>query len=134
DDLGLAQTVEDLAVEQLVAKAGVEAFNVAVLPGAASLDVSGLGADSCDPLLHGLGDELRSVVGADVTGDATQDEEVGQNVDHIDRCERAADAYPQAFMGELLEHVQHPIFASVMGAVLDEVVGPDMIALLWPQP
>jgi hypothetical protein len=61
------------------------------LPRTASLDVSGLGADSCDPFLHGLGDELRSVVGADVPGDATQDEEVGQNVDHIDRFEFAGD-------------------------------------------
>ena len=134
DDLGFAQTVEDLAVEQLIAKASVEAFDVAVLPRTASLNVSGLDADSSDPFLHGLGDELRSVVGADVTGDATQDEEVGQNVDHIDRLELAADADRQAFMGELVEHVEHPIFASVMGAVLDEVVGPDMIALLWPQP
>ena len=40
----------------------------------------------------------------------------------------------QAFMAELVEHVEHPILASVMGAVLDEVVGPDMIALLRPQP
>jgi hypothetical protein len=32
DDLGLAQTVESLAVEQLIAKAGVEALDVAVLP------------------------------------------------------------------------------------------------------
>jgi hypothetical protein len=35
DDLGLAQSVENLAVEQLNAKAGVEALDVAVLPGAA---------------------------------------------------------------------------------------------------
>jgi hypothetical protein len=34
DDLGLAQSVEDLAVEQLIAKSGVEALDVAVLPGA----------------------------------------------------------------------------------------------------
>jgi hypothetical protein len=134
DDLSFSEGVEDLAIEQLIAKAGVEALDVAVLPRTASLDVSGLGAASCNPFLHGLGDELRSVVGADVTGDATQDEEVGQNVDHIDRLELAADADRQAFMGELVEHVEHPIFASVMGAVLDEVVGPDMIALLWPQP
>ena len=33
DDLGLAQSVEDLAVEQLIAKAGVEALDVAVLLG-----------------------------------------------------------------------------------------------------
>jgi hypothetical protein len=42
------------------------------------LDASGLGADSRDPFLHGPGDELRSVVGPDVTGNAPQDEEVGQ--------------------------------------------------------
>ncbi len=69
-----------------------------------------------------------------MTGDATQDEEVGQNVDHIDRLELAGDTDRQAFMGELVEHVEHPILASVMGTVLDEVVGPDMIALLRAQP
>jgi hypothetical protein len=37
-----------------------------------------------------------------------------------------------AFMGELVEHVEHPVFASLVGAVLDKVVGPDMIALLRP--
>src|SRR5512132_2324907 len=134
DDLGLAQSVEDLAVEQLIAKAGVEALDVAVLPGAAALDVSGLGTDSRDPFLHGLGDELRSVVGPDVSGDAPQDEEVGQNVDHIDRLELAGNTDRQAFMGELVEHVEHPILASIVGAVLDKVVGPDMIAVLRPQP
>jgi hypothetical protein len=62
------------------------------------LDVSGLGADNRDPFLHGLGDELRSVVGADVSGNAPQDEEVGQNFDHIDRLEFAGDrAYGHVF-------------------------------------
>src|SRR6266478_4242573 len=81
DDLGLAQSVENLAVEQLIAKAGVETLDVAVLPGAAPLDVGGLGTDSRDPFLHRLGNELRSVVGPDVSGNAPQDEQVGQNVD-----------------------------------------------------
>ena len=49
DDLGLAQSVEDFAVEQLVAQASVEALDVAVLPGAAPLDVGGLGTDNRDP-------------------------------------------------------------------------------------
>jgi hypothetical protein len=42
--------------------------------------------ERCDVIreLHRLGDELRSVVGPDVSGNAPQDE-VGQNVDHIDR-------------------------------------------------
>jgi len=134
DDLGLAQSVENLAVEQLIAKAGVEALDVAVLPRAAPLDVGGLGTDNRDPFLHRLGDELRSVVGADVSGNAPQDEEVGQNVDHIDRLELAGDTDRQAFMAELVEHVEHPVPASIVGAILDEVIGPHMIALLRPQP
>src|SRR5262249_33194038 len=103
-------------------------------PGAAPLDVGGFGTDSRDPLLHCLGHELRSVVGPDVSGKAPQDEQVGQNVDHIDRLELAGDTDRQAFMGELVEHVEHPVLASLVGAVLDKVVGPDMIALLRPQP
>jgi hypothetical protein len=76
DDSGLSERVEDFAVEQLVAKARVEALDVTVLPRTAPLDVSGVGADRSDPFLHGLGHELRSVVGADVSGNAMLDEEV----------------------------------------------------------
>jgi hypothetical protein len=39
DDLGLAQSVENFAVEQLITKAGIEALDVAILPGTAALDV-----------------------------------------------------------------------------------------------
>jgi hypothetical protein len=134
DDLGLAQSVENLAVEQLIAKAGIEALDVAVLPGAAPLDVGGLGTDSRDPVLHRLGDELRSVVGPDVTGNAAQDEQVGQNVDDIDCFELAGDTDRQAFVGKLVNDIEHPISASIVGAVLDKVVGPDVIAVLRPQP
>ena len=42
-----------------------------------------------------------------------QDEEVGQNVDHIDRLELAGNTDRQAFMAELVEHVEHPILASI---------------------
>jgi hypothetical protein len=37
-------------------------------------------------------------------------------------------------MGELVKHVEHPVPASIVGAVLDEVIGLDMVALLRPQP
>jgi hypothetical protein len=43
--LGLGEAVEDLAVEQFVAKLRVEALAVAVLPRASGLDERGLRAD-----------------------------------------------------------------------------------------
>lgn len=37
-------------------------------------------------------------------------------------------------MGELVDHIEHSIFSSIVGAVLDEVIGPDVIAALGTQP
>jgi hypothetical protein len=34
---------------------------------------------------------------------------------------------------ELIDHIEHPVLAAIMGAVLDEVVGPDMVGMLGPQ-
>jgi len=134
DDLGFSQRVEDLAVEQLVAQARVEAFDVTILPRAARCDVGGLCTDRGDPLLHGFGYKLRSIVGADVTRDAAQDKEIGQHVDYIDGLELAGDPDRQAFMGELIDDVEHSVLPSIVGAILDKVVGPDVVAMLRPQP
>ena len=92
DDLGLAQGVEDLAVEQLVTQARVEALDEPVLPRAAGGDVGGLCADGGDPLLHRLGNELRAVVRTDMPGNAAQDEQTRQHIDDVDRFEPARHA------------------------------------------
>ena len=59
-NLGLLQGVEDLAVEEFVPQPGIEAFDIAVLPGTARRDVGGLGTHRGDPRLHRLGDEFRA--------------------------------------------------------------------------
>jgi hypothetical protein len=61
DDLGFGEAVEDLTVEQFVAKLRVEALAVAVLPRTSWFDEGGLRADRGNPLPHSLGDELRAV-------------------------------------------------------------------------
>ena len=133
-DLRLSERVEDLAIEQFITQAGVEALDKAVLPWAAWFDVGGPGANGCDPVLHSFGDELGSVVGADVPRNAAQDEEVGQQVDDVDRSEPARHADGQALMGELVDDVEHADLAPVVSAVLDKVVGPDVITVLGPEP
>ena len=65
---------------------------------------------------------------------ATQNEQIGQHINHIDGLELTGDPDHQAFMAELVDHVEHSIFPSVVGAVYDEVVGPDVIAVLGTQP
>jgi len=133
DDLGLAQRVEDFAIEQFITQACVEALDVTIFPGTAWLDIGRLCTNRCDPLLHSLGHKLRPVVRPNVARDAAQDEEIGQHVDHIDGLELAGNPDRQAFVGELVDHIEHSIFPSIVGAVLDEVVGPDVIAVLGTQ-
>src|SRR5262249_50734367 len=52
DDLSFSEGIEDLAVEQPIAQARVEALDVAVLPRTAAVD----------PSLDGIGDELRPII------------------------------------------------------------------------
>ena len=134
DHLGLLQRVKNFTVEQFVAELRVEAFTVAVLPWTAWLDVGGLGSNGCNPLAEGLGDELRAIVGTNVPRDSAQDEQVREHVDHIGRSELSVHSDRQAFPRELVDDVEHAILLSIMGAILDEVVGPDMVGIFRPQP
>ena len=69
-----------------------------------------------------------------MSGHAAQDEEVRQNVDHIDGFQPAIDADCQALMRELVDHVEHAVLSPIMGSILHEVVRPDVIAALRPKP
>ena len=63
-----------------------------------------------------------------------QDEQVREQVDDVDGFEPAGHPNGQAFMGELIDDIEQPQFAPVMGALLDKVVGPDMVGTFRPQP
>ena len=64
---------------------------------------------------------------------AAQDEQVREHVDDVDRLEPSAHADRQAFVRELVDHVEHAILSPIMGAVLDEIVRPDMVGPLGAQ-
>ncbi len=79
---------------------------------------------------HGLGDELRAVVGRDPGRNAAQDKQVGQHVDDVDGGEPALDPDGQALAGELVQDIEHAKGPLVMGPVMNEVIGPDMVGPL----
>src|SRR6056297_1328625 len=134
DDLGLADGVEDLAVEQFVPEPRVEALNVAVFPWRARLDVGGPGADRCDPVPDRGRDELGTVVRPDVLRWPPEDEEIDQRVEDIGRVELACNMDHERLPGELIEDDEDAIGSAVVGAILDEVIGPDMVRPLRPEP
>ena len=69
-------------------------------------------------------------VGADELGNAAPDEQVRERVDDVARLQSARYPNGQALMGELVDDVEHAELPSIMGALLDEVVGPHVVAML----
>jgi len=65
---------------------------------------------------------------------AAQDEQIGQDINHVHGLEPARYPARQALVRELVEDVEHPVLPSIMGAILDKVVGPDVVGVLGPQP
>jgi hypothetical protein len=68
-----------------------------------------------------------------MAGHAAQEEEVAEHVDHVRGLELAGDPDRQALVGELVDDVEHAVLPSLMGAVLDEVVGPDVVRVFGAQ-
>jgi hypothetical protein len=134
DDSRLLQTVEDLTVEALVAQFAVEGFAVAVLPGTARLDVERLCSERCEPTAHDLCGHLRTVVRPDMLRDASGEHHVGHRLKDAEAVDPTSHPDRQAFPGELVDQGHQPNLAPIVGLRLDEVVTPNMIAMLWSQP
>ena len=134
EDQGFSQRVEALPVEELVTQPRIEALDVADLQGRAGRDEGRADPDRGDPLLDGLGNELRAVVGSDADRNPAHQEQIGQDFDDIRRGRRSLHSDRQALTGELDQHIEHPKGSPIVGPVIDEVIGPDMVPPLRAQP
>jgi hypothetical protein len=130
ENLSLVERRELLAFEQLVTELGVEALAIAILPWASRFDVECLHTDPTEPIAHVASDELRAVVGSDMLGRAVPAHKVCQTVEDVVRPETPRNHDRQAAPRELINDGQHPKGSPILGAILDEVIGPDMIGPL----
>src|SRR5215469_400891 len=133
-DLGLLQRREDFPAQKFVAQLAVEGLVVAVLPWTAGFDVKCPDADLTEPFTHRRRDELRSVVGTDVLRRSMLDEEIRECFEHVAAVQTPVDADGQARPAELVDDSEHAELLSVLSAVLDKVISPDVMAALRSQP
>ena len=134
DDGGLLQAVEDFAVEAFVAELPVEGLAIAILPWAARRYVERLRSQLCKPAAHNLCRHLRAVVGTNVFRHTALDHHVGHGVDDAKAVDATGHSDRQAFPRELVDQRHQSELATVMGLRLDEVVAPDVIAMVRSQP
>ena len=65
---------------------------------------------------------------------AMADEEFGQDVQHILAVQFAAHINGEAFTCILVNNRQHSEGTAIVGAIRNEVVGPNIVPDSWPQP
>ena len=122
------QGIEDLHVQQLVSELTVETFAVAILPGTAGLDEQRADIQPFEPVTDSMSAELWPVVRSDMVGRTMGDEQLGQQCQHVIAVQPSRHQDRQTFPTELVNHHQHPKRPSVMRALLNEVVSPDVMA------
>jgi hypothetical protein len=131
DDLtGLVLVQEQLHIEAFVAEFSVEALPVGIFPGAARLDVEGLNVLPSQPLLQGSGNELGTIVATQELGSALLSDEDFQDLSDLACIEGAGHFNGQALAGELIDHRQQSQLLAVDTAVLEKVVGPNVVGKL----
>ena len=67
-------------------------------------------------------------------GHAPHEHDIGHCLKYAEAVDPARDPNGQAFAGMLVNQRHQPELAAIVGLGLNKVVGPDMIAPLWPQP
>ena len=127
---GLSEAVEDLAIEQFVAKRPIEALVVTILPWRTRRDVERLHADLGEPFLDRRGNKFRTIVGPDIGWRPARDEQLGECCQHVFMLELTGNDECQALAAGLVDDRQDAELATVMGAALDEVIRPDMPRIL----
>ena len=58
----------------------------------------------------------------------------GQDTQNILRCQSSADLHSQAFSSVLIDYRQHLQSPTIVGPVEHEVVDPNMVLVLGPEP
>lgn len=134
EDARFAEGIDQFAIQALGPEAAIEALDISILPGASRIDVNGLDAFLREPALDGRGNELRSVVTANITGSTFVGDDLLKQFQDIDRFDRPVGVDAVAFPRILIDEVENAQFPTPLGEVADEVPRPDMIAmagLLW---
>ena len=127
DDRGLASGTEPLHAKAFVAELPIERLIGAVLPRLARIDQGGFDIGVRQSLENGMTDELRPVIGSQISRGAVEANHVDQDLDDTRRADAAGGVDRQALVGELINDSEALELLTVGARVEDEVVGPDMV-------
>ena len=107
---------------------------VAILPGKSRPNVQCFRSSVPEHLAQISGSELSTAVGSNVLRYSVLNHSVGQHIDYIPAVLSAPRANRQALSRKLINRILHTHRPSIMRKDADEIVGPDVIGSLRPEP
>lgn len=125
--LRLSQTGEQFTLQQFIAHAAVEAFDVTILPRTAWLDVQRAHLRDPQPRSDRAGDELRAIVRANMLPFPADQEQLLEHIDHIAARKRSPHLQRQALTRELIHDAQELERPPILRPVMNKIPRPDMI-------
>ena len=134
EGFGFAEIIEDFTRQQLISELGVEALTVTILPWTCRRDIQRCDADVSEPFPQRDGDKLRSIVGPYMLWCTVPDEQLAKYIQNIPRVQAPLDTYRETLTRMLVDDAQHAEDLSIVGAILNEVIGPDMALVRRPEP
>ena len=132
--LGFQDRLEDLSVEQLVTEFPIERFNVPVLPRGPWLDVESSHVELLEPCSDGNRGELRAVVRANEFGRTSESEELREPIKDMITGEPSLDIDREALPGVFVDQREHRNGSSIVGAIEDEIIAPNVTPSLGATP
>jgi len=131
---GIPDAIEDVHRQELISQAAVEALGIAVLLRTARFDVHGIDSYLPKPPTEGVGNELGTIVAADMPRDAAHRDELRERVDHVLTGDATIDFQGQALAGVLIDDRQSLQLPAAHRPVVDEVPAPDVVRPLGSTP
>ena len=130
DDLAsVADAVEPVLVEALVAKLPVEAFHVAVLLRLSRPDEDVPNSVEVAPLVQGHTRELGAVISVDSFGPAVKLDQIVEDPGYAMAGYGSVHLDPEAALGVVVHHGQHPHPPALPRGVVHEVHAPSPVGL-----
>ena len=127
ENLRFLKCIEYLSIEEFVSKSCIKAFAKSVFPRTARFDISSFCSNCWDPISYWLRYKLRSIVRSDVFRESPDDEKIGQYIENILWVEFSIHPDCQAFTRVLVQNVECSECFAIIGSIMHEVIGPDMI-------
>lgn len=129
DDVGFGDRKEDFGCQTLVSETAMKAFDEAILPRAARLDIKRLDSGGSAPILHAWGDKFRAIIRANKRRCAPDLDQVFKRIQHLLTGDRARRINDQTLPSIFIHHRQHLHRSPVGGLSKNKIPRPDVAGI-----